>query len=154
MRLKSLSPILLFVCSPLFAAGASDACSLLTPAGVGKVLGVTVTAGKSGLPYCDWDQAGNTKPDRKRASLQIVQPKGKRTPVDQFANPMPPSPGVTKLPLSGVGDDSYYMSSEASGTYLLVKKGSTVFRVRVFGVTTDQAKAMEKTLAQDVVGKL
>ena len=63
-------------------------------------------------------------------------------------------PGITKAPVSGVGDDALAMSL-GTLTTLFVKKGSVTFMVRVYGVP-DPAKqiAIEKPIAQAVAGHL
>jgi hypothetical protein len=62
-------------------------------------------------------------------------------------------PTVPKKPAS-VGDDAFY---ENWGTYstLGVKKGGTVFIVKVYGVdATDKQEQFEKALALDVIKHL
>jgi hypothetical protein len=65
-----------------------------------------------------------------------------------------PMPGVTKVSVSGVGDDAF-AETAANFTTLYVKKGSTEFMVRVYGVP-DPARqlAIEKPVAQKVAAKV
>lgn len=86
--------------------------------------------------------------------LDIFSPIGKLTPVDRFTNAKTPVKGITKTPVSGVGDDAYYITTPGLGTGLNVKKGNSAFQIRVNGFPVDQTKAMEKTLALDVLAKL
>jgi hypothetical protein len=86
--------------------------------------------------------------------LTLYGPIGKLTLVDRFNNGKAPVLGIPKTPLSGIGDDAYYVTTRGLGTGLDVKKGNCVFQIRVYGFPEDQIKAMEKTLAQDALAKL
>src|SRR5512135_1059608 len=107
-------------------------CTLLTPAQVAAALGVKdVAAGAPiGKTGCSWQAQGGAR--------------GMVTPL----------PNVTKVPAPGIGDDALY-STIGQFTTLSVKKGGAVFLVKAYGVP-DQArqKAIEKTLAGDVIAKL
>ena len=64
-----------------------------------------------------------------------------------------PMPGVTKATVSGIGDEAF---AETAGklTTLYVKKGSTIFMVRVYGVPDPTRQlAIEKPIAQKVTAK-
>jgi hypothetical protein len=145
------------------ASGLSDACSLLSQSRVSAVLGVSIGSGEypggsspfTGQPnrlLCQWSQPGNSF-GGKRVRLDLFGPIGKLTPVERFNNAKTPVQGIVKTPISGVGDDAYYIVSGLN-TSLYVKKGGSVFDIVVFGFPEDQIKAMEKTLAQDVLAKL
>jgi len=143
-----------------YAAPPKDACSLLTPAQVSAALGVAVGAGKQqGQLDCEWDQPGWTMARGVRMLLHILGPVGTLTPAEQFnAIKMPlPVKGITKMPLSGVGDDAVYGIAGALAPELTVKKGNFVFQIRIQGFPrnqTDQIEAKEKTLAQSVLAKM
>jgi len=157
---------LLMVCTgnSLWAGeGAGDACSLLTQARVSAVLSVSVGAGEypggsspfTGKPdrrVCQWSQPGSSF-GGKRVRLDLFGPIGKLTPVDRFNNAKAPVQGIKKTSISGVGDEAYYVESRVNIS-LYVKKGSSVFDIVVLGFSPDQIRAMEKTLAQDVVARL
>jgi hypothetical protein len=138
--------------------GATDGCSLLTPAQVSAVLGVSVGAGQHILPSspagCGWAQPSDSNHSGKRVVLDIWGPIGKLTPGERFTNGKKPVAGIPKTPISGVGDDAYYITTPGLGTGLNVKKGTSVFQVRVYGFSLDQIKAMEKSLAQNAIAKL
>jgi hypothetical protein len=51
-------------------------------------------------------------------------------------------------------DDAFYITTPGIGTALMIKKGSSVIQMRVYGFPVDQIKEKEKTLAQDAVPKL
>jgi hypothetical protein len=142
----------------LRAAEGSNACSLLTQARVSAVLGVPVGAGAPIGPGtaspCGWAQPGDTSHSGKRVVLDLFGPMGRLTPVDRFNNAKTPVKGITKTPAAGIGDDAYYITTSGFGTGLSVKKGSSVFQIRVYGFAVEQIQAMEKTLAQDVLAKL
>ena len=136
-----------------YGAPPKDACSLLTPAQVSAVLGIKVGAGKP-LPgnskLCHWGAPvlmakGTTK---KGVMLTLQDPM-----AFAYAK-MPVGHGITKVPVSGIGDDAVYGTTPGYPTVLTVKKGDVVFVVHVTGFPDDQIKAKEKTLALDVLAKL
>lgn len=130
--------------------GGTDPCSLLTPAQVSAVLGVNVGAGNSLAPtVCDW-----TLPNRspavagKRVTVTLQKPL-----AFAFAKMPANSPGITKTPVSGIGDDAVYGTAGGAAT-LTVKKGEVVFVVHVYGFPMDQLEDKEKILAKEIVSKL
>jgi hypothetical protein len=142
--------------SRAYAAPPTDACSLLTPAQAGAVLGMTVGAGKSlGANQCFWSSTGNAFA-RQRVLLHLFGTVGTLTPAQQFdATKAPVSArGIVKTSVSGIGDDAVYVERSERDTGLTVKKGNTVFTVTVYGFPLDQIKAKEKTLALDVLKEL
>jgi hypothetical protein len=140
----------------LHAAPPTDACSLLTPAQVSAVLSVEVIReGSAGHPtLCEWSQPGKTL-GGKRVLLNIVEPMGTLTPAQRFETIKTPVPvkGITKTPISGLGDDAVY-GQTGQFTELTVKKGDFVFQIKVNGFPVEEVKAKEKTLAQGVLANL
>jgi hypothetical protein len=136
----------------------TDACALLTQAQVSQVLGVAVGAGQRISPnnasICGWEIPGDKGTDRKRVLLSIYTQIGHLTPVDRFNNAKKPIEGITKEPVSGVGDDAVSVTTPGFGTGLIFKKGESAVDVRVYGFPIDQVKAKEKTLALDVIATL
>lgn len=135
------------VVPPTFTASATDACALLTPEQVGEAVGAKVGAGTYAAPgftkTCTWVTKG---------IIVTLMLEG----TDAFqSGKTPPVPSVEVTPVSGVGDDAYYMTV-ATNVSLFVKKGSSAFKATVYSSTfsVDKKKAMEKTLAQQVVAKL
>ena len=100
---------------------------------------------------CQWAGQG------KIVTLTITQTKGGKTPVDQFnASKKSTLPGIAVEPVSGVGDDAFYVSyggNTSTGFGLVVKKGSSSFEFRVYGFK-DQSKTVAKTLALDIVPRV
>ena len=147
-----------FGSSVAHAAPPTDACSLLTSAEVSAALGVSVGAGEKIVPnstaLCGWEVPGEKSMDRKRVVLSIYTQMGSRTPVDRFNAAKTPMKGITKEPVSGVGDDAIFATTPGFGTGLIFRKGNAAFDVRVYGFPVDQLKAKEKTLAQSVLAKL
>ena len=134
--------LLLVMPAGAFAAG-GEACTLLTDAQVTAALGVTVSPGTPiGLPTsCQWVGKG------KIATLTLERfDTGKKSNL----------PGIKVEPVSGVGDDAYYVfySGTNRALGLVVKKGKNAFEVRVYGFDLEQAKPVARTLAQNVAGKL
>ena len=59
---------------------------------------------------------------------------------------------MTTESISGVGEDAYYVyftGQNRAGCGVVVKKGNSVFEVRLYGFDLSQAKTVSKTLAQD-----
>jgi hypothetical protein len=139
------------------ADGASDACALITQSQASAALGVSLGdgahPGATNLATCQWTQAGQSGQGGKRVMIIIVGPMGSMSPADRFESAKKPVQGFTKTPVSGIGDEACYVEARAN-TSLYVKKGKSVFQIFVYGFPPDQAKAMEKTLAQQAVGKL
>jgi hypothetical protein len=140
------------------AGSPTDACSLLTSAQVTAVLGVSVAAGEklvSGSEaLCGWAIPGQKTPNRKRVVLSIYIPLGGLTPIERFNNAKTPIPGITKEPVSGVGDEALFALTPGLGTGLIFRKGESAFDLRVYGFPKDQIKAKEKELADCVIQKL
>jgi hypothetical protein len=142
-----------------YCAPPGNPCTLLTQAQVSIALGIPVAAGKQGGPFdCEWDQPGWTLASGVRLLLHVVGPVGRLTPAQQFDTmkmPVPFNKTIVKTPASGIGDDAVYISSPGSlGTSLAVRKGDSVFQVRIQGFRgdrTSQLEAMEKKLAQNVL---
>jgi hypothetical protein len=145
--------ILLSCAGSLSAADAPAACSLVTQDQIAAAFGSgTVGAGSPifAPTSCQW--AGQ---QGKRVTLTINQPRGAKSPVDQFNEGKSlPVPAVTREPVSGVGDDAYYVyftGQIRAGCGLVVKNGTGVFEVRVYGFDLDQAKTVSKAIAQAAV---
>jgi hypothetical protein len=131
------------------------ACTLLTPAQVSAALGVAIDKGTpiSRPGTCQWTGKG------RFATLTIAVPRGGKSPVEQFNEGKKGglAGAVTAEPVSGVGDDAYYVyfsGTTRAGLGLVVKKGSSEFEVRVYGFDIDKAKPVAKTLAQEAAGKI
>jgi len=133
---------------------ADEACTLLTQIQVSAALEVPVDAGTPiGRPSaCQWTGKG------RFATLTITQPLAGKSAVDRFnAGKTSKLPGITTEPVSGVGDEAYYVyfsNTTRAGLGLVVKKGSSAFEIRVYGFDLDKAKSVAKTLCQTVAGKI
>jgi hypothetical protein len=128
-----------------------DACALLTQTEVNSAMGLTLQDGaQQGTPLnCAWTEANSPKSTHKRIDLSLQDPQG-------FAIGKTPLREKTMTPVSGIGDDAYYVEMLHVPTTLSVKKGGAAFViiVRGEGLSTDQTKAMEKALAQDALARL
>ncbi|HUK33204.1 MAG TPA: hypothetical protein VLV86_04785 [Vicinamibacterales bacterium] len=144
----------LFIAGEVPLVAADNACALLTQMQVGSALGVPVGAGAPiGRPSaCQWAGKG------KIATLTITQPLAGKSPVDRFNTGKTSTlPGITQEPVSGVGDDAffvYYANTTRAGLGIVVKKGTSAFEVRVYGFDINDAKAVAKNLATNALGKL
>jgi hypothetical protein len=131
------------------AAGAqapSDPCAQVTAAEVSAALGETVAAGQQvNTKTCSWTA---NKPTHQIVTLMYSPP------GDWNTRKTRPMPGVTKANVSGIGDEAL-AGTLANFTTLFVKKGSTIFMVRVYGVPDpDRQLAIEKSIAQKVAAKV
>jgi hypothetical protein len=91
----------------------------------------------------------------KAVTLTINKARAGKSPVDQF-NDGKASKMITTEPVGGVGDDAYYVyfpGTTRAGCGIVVKKGSSVFEIRVYGFELSQAKTVSKTLAQNAASK-
>jgi hypothetical protein len=144
---------MVFVFASLSSAADIVGCSVLTQAQIAGATGATVGAGSAiaAPTSCQWAGQG------KIVTLTIRSPRGGKSAVDQFNEGKKGSlPGVTIEPVSGVGDDAFYVyfaGQNRAGCGLVVKKGSSAFEVRVYGFDLPQAKTVSKTLAQEAAGK-
>jgi hypothetical protein len=130
------------------AAGAqtpSSPCAQITAAEVSAALGETVAAGQqAGTKTCSWTA---NKPTHQIVSLMYSPPGDWNTRKTRQL------PGDTKASVSGVGDEAF-AETAANFTTLYVKKGSTIFMVRVYGVSDPSRQvAIEKSIAQTVAAK-
>lgn len=135
-----------------FAAG--EACTLIAQTQVSAALEIPVNPGTPiGSPStCQWIGKG------RFATLTIMQPLAGKSPIDRFnAGKTSKMPGITMEPVSGVGDEAYYVyfsGTTRAGLGLVVKKGTSAFEIRVYGFDIDKAKSVAKTLCQTVGGKI
>ena len=127
------------------AQAPSDPCAQLTTTQVSAALGEGVAAGqKAGTKTCSWTA---NKPTHQIVSLMYSPP------GDWNTRKTRPMPGVTKTSVSGVGDEAF-AETAANFTTLYVKKKSTIFMVRVYGVPDPGRQlAIEKPIAQAVAAK-
>jgi hypothetical protein len=136
-----------------FAADPPVACPMLTPAPIAAATGATVGAGSpiAAPTSCRWSGQG------KIVTLTISKVRAGKSPVDQFADSKKSTlPGITVQPVSGVGDDAFYIfyaGQNRAGCGLVVKKGAGVIEVRVYGFDLAQARTVSKTLAQQAAAK-
>jgi hypothetical protein len=138
----------------LSAASPTVACELLTQARVGAALGVAVGAGTQiARPgACQWFGKG------RFATLTLTQTLAGKTPIEQFnAGKTSKRYGINVEPVSGVGDDAFYVSyattTSTAPVGIVVRKGDSTFEVRVYGFPLEEGKTVGKSLAQDVAGK-
>jgi hypothetical protein len=125
---------------------AIDPCTLLTADQVKAVFGVDIAAGSAiSKTSCMWKSTG-TKVQMATVSLQ--------PPTTSWEHMKVVLPTAQIKPLSGVGDDAFYTNLGAFAP-LAVKKGGTIFLVKIYGApTVDKQEEYEKALALDVVKHL
>ena len=135
------------------AAPPDDACSLLTDAQVSTALSVSVGPGSHQIPTfkktCTWNATGDVAKGAKNVTLML-----EGLDAYQAGKVTRQMKTMSVTPASGIGDDAYY-SAMGSNVGLIVKKGKVAFKIAVYGtLPIEKKRAMEKTLAQQVVSKL
>jgi hypothetical protein len=118
-------------------AEAAAPCSLLSPDKVAAVLGVPEVKTPGGTNRCVWTPK-KYAPGSKSVTLQLMDEKGfaaQKARLDVVA-------------VTGVGDAAVQSTKIP---VLTVKKGNSYFSLSVSGLPVDEAKAAEKSLAQQVV---
>ena len=128
------------------ASTAIDPCTLLTADQVKAVFGVDIAAGSPiSKVACMWKSTG------KKVQMATVS---LEPPASSWQHLKTVLPTAQTKTLSGVGDDAFYTLLGAFAP-LAVKKGSTIFIVKIYGVADpDKQQEYEKALALDVVKHL
>jgi hypothetical protein len=147
------------------AASVDDACSFLTQAQVSSAVGVPVGAGAYVTPEfkrtCTWKPTGTPAKDVRAVTL-YVQSADDYNSGKKMMEQMQVMAKMRKAdssqwsaaPVSGVGDDAYFVNV-GTATSLMLKKGSVSFKVSVYsGLPIPQKQAMEKALAMQALAKL
>jgi hypothetical protein len=73
---------------------------------------------------------------------------------EMFDHEKTPLKGIVETQAPGVGDEAHYMTTPGFGTGLSVKKGSSTFKIRVYGFSDEAVKQKERELAQNALAKL
>lgn len=148
------------------AAPPNDACSLVTQAQVSAALGVSMESGSHVTPTflrtCTWNPSGSSgngvraltlyiqSADQYEAGKKMLEQMRTMAKVEKHGNSQPP----VITPLSGIGDDAFYLDM-ANTMSLIAKKGNVQFKLVIYGdLPAEKKKAAEKTLALEVVSKL
>lgn len=139
------------------AAPDTDACLLVTQAQLSAALGVSMAAGTHTTPTyvktCTWSPSGGATKSLKFVTLNLEAGDGYERAKNTMVQLKPKNTVIT--PVSGIGDDAYYIFFGSTITNLMVKKGNVSFKLALYGETApEKAMAMEKTLALEIVGKL
>lgn len=134
-------------------AAVPDACALLTQAQVSAALGVEVDPGRrpvvSDPRMCNWREQG--KPEGPARNVLVTL-----TGAKNFK--------AGKTPEPGIGDEAYFLKSGRFPFRLIVRKGAAYFQVMArskamsptdrMTVSDDQDRAVEKTVALEILKKL
>jgi hypothetical protein len=144
------------------AGAPGDACALLTAPQVSSALGAIVGAGEPILPnhstVCTWLEQGVPAGTERNVSVSLMTVKG-------YELGKTPMTGITKTPVSGVGDDAYFVEAHGMAAGLSVRKGDTCFQVRTrsnpkwfkTGKTPESEQkdqGVDRTLALEILKKL
>jgi hypothetical protein len=135
------------------AAPPDDACALLTDAQVSAALSAPVGAGSYQMPKfkktCTWNSTGDAAKGAKSVVLML-----EGLDAYQAGKATRQSKTTSVTPISGIGDDAYYLAV-GSNVGLIVKKHNVAFKVAVYStLPVEKKQTMEKALAQQIVSKL
>lgn len=137
-----------FAClgSQIIAAQSTPApCSLLTTAQVSAAVGVTVGAAQPiATTGCSWTAPPVT------ATLSLWNASN----WEKFKSPLT---GMIRTAVAGLGEDAFFSTAGSvpkQFTTLTVKKGTTAYVFRIYGIDEPAQRAAEKTLAANVLAKL
>ncbi len=148
------------------AEASNDACSLVTQSQVSAALGVSMGSGSHVTPTflrtCTWNPSGSSgngvraltlyiqSADQYEAGKQMLEQMRTMAKGEKHGNSQPP----VITPLSGIGDDAFYLDM-AHTMSLIAKKGNVEFKFVIYGdLPGEKKKAAEKTLALEVVSRL
>lgn len=134
--------IVVSLCGSQSAFGATAPCDLLTQNQVSSTVGASAgPASPIANTGCSW------KASKVTVSVSIQYEK-------MFAAAKTnPAPGMTRTPVSGVGDEAVFIGAENFSS-LWVRKGTTYLLVRIYGVPMSDAQTKLKALATAAVSKL
>jgi hypothetical protein len=135
--------------SDRLAAQAPAACALLTAAQVGAAVGASFSAGAPLGASCTWT-----------APHLIVTLSLKSASDWQQSKSAGQTPGISKAPVSGLGDDAFSMTlggnSGRTLETLTVLKGNTAYTFKLYSQAHNGAQqlAIEEKLAGEVMSQL
>jgi len=137
---------------------ANDACLLLTQAQVSDALGAALGAGShvnaQFLKTCTWTPTGPAK-DVKAVTLNIQDGNTYDSAKKHIELAATAGGGGTRItPATGIGDDAYYFTASPTITSLFFKKGTSAFKIAIYGAPSQKAITVEKALALEVISKL
>ncbi len=134
-----------------------DACALVTPAEVSAALGITVLPGKTPPPVnghpittiCAFSNVPNASIGDKKAVISLIT-------TQSFDIGKTPVQGITKTPVSGIGDEAYFVVTPGFDSGLNVREGRHAMQIRVNGgkLTIAQEEDIEKAIAKAAVVRL
>ena len=104
-----------------------NACALLTAAQISSALGAVVGPVQPLMPgsatICTWSEQGAAAGTARNVTVSLMTSKS-------FENGKTPMTGITKTPVSNIGDEAYFIEPHGMSMGLSVRKGDTCFQVR------------------------
>ena len=143
MRHLLLATTILFAAT--LTAHAQDACGYLTSDQVAAIMGSPVNAPIPGPKNCVWHLTNSN------GNLYLTLRDG--ATYDAFKSQVQASGHL--IPVSGLGDDAFFLGGSTASAALYVRKGSQVYLImaRVTGHALDQNEAAEKAAATQILAK-
>jgi hypothetical protein len=144
------------------AATPSDACAMLTAQQLSSALGAVVGPGQPTMPnstiFCSWSEQGVPTAGARNVSVLLMTTKS-------FESSKTPLQGLTKTPVSGLGDDAFFTERPGTVSSLSVKKGDSYFQIKTrsnpewfkTGKTPESDKKdqdVDRALALEILKKL
>jgi hypothetical protein len=139
-----------------------DACALLTAPLVSNALGASVGPGQPVIPnntkICTWSEQAAPAGAERNVTVSLMTAKS-------FENGKTPMAGITKTPVSGIGDDAYFIEPHGMTAGLSVRKGDACFQVRARSNPTwfktgktpeseQKDQSVDRALALEILKKL
>jgi len=135
---------LAFAAAPLTALAADDTCNLLTNAEITQATNDAVLHAAGVSKDCIWSG------DKGRVYVTIRDASTWASGKAQFQQY-----GGNIRPVSGVGDDAFFMGPGPTPTFYALKGAHfIILRVNVKGFSQDQNEAAMKSLATSALGRL
>jgi hypothetical protein len=128
------------------SAYAQDPCTYLTTDQVATALGAPSNPGTPGPKNCVWHAT--------KANSNVYLTLRDAASYNTFKSAAQASGHMT--PVSGLGDDAFFVAGSTASASLYVRKGSQVIllMVRIDGALLDKNQAAEKTLAAQILPHL
>ncbi len=123
-----------------------DACALLTEEQVNAAIETKTLPGKHLVPTstkeCIWSEDAKPNTDHRRVTLTI-------NTLTSF-NLGKSTKGPKTEPVSGVGDEAYYIIFSGDAPMLVVRKGDSAFTVRILNGSKAKALSLDEEKARDL----
>lgn len=127
----------------VIAATPNDACALLAASQVSSALGASVGPGQPTIPNnattCTWSEQGVPAGTERNVTVSLMTAKS-------FENGKTPLTGITKTPVSGIGDDACFQ--------VRARSNPKWFRTGKTPESEQKDQGVDRALALEILKKL